>query len=74
MPDGNPLVDEVEETVKSAANGSKVTVIRIAVGKQVSVPTAKLAAELHRRFPGASIELKQSAIIDSIVVKDIEVE
>lgn len=74
MPDGSPLVDEVEETVKSAANGSKVTVIRLAVGKQVTVPAAKIAAELHKRFPGASIEMKQSAIIDSVVVKDIEIE
>jgi hypothetical protein len=70
----SPLVDEVENTVKSAANGSKVTVIRLAVGKQVTVPAAKIAAELHKRFPKASIELKESVIADSIVVKDIEVE
>jgi len=74
MPEGNPLVDEVEETVKSAANGSKVVVIRLAVGKRVSVPPAKIAAELHKRFPEASIEMKESAITDSVVVKDIEVE
>ena len=74
MPEENPLVDEVEATVKSAANGSKVVVIRLAVGTQVSVPSSQIAAELHRRFPEASIELKKSPIVDSIVVKDIEVE
>lgn len=74
MPDETPLVDEVEETVKGAANGGRVLVIRLAVGKQVSIPASQIAAELHKRFPDASIEMKQSAITDSIVVKDIEVE
>jgi len=74
MPEGNELADEIEGTIRQAAGKARVIFIRIAVGKGVSVPVPQLASELHRRFPDASIELKESAIVDSVVVKDIEVE
>ncbi len=73
MSDEMGLVDEIEETVRQAAGGAKVISIRLAVGKGVSIPVPQLASELHRRFPHASIVLKESAIADSVVVKDIEV-
>lgn len=76
MPDTDSLalIDEVEATVKQASGGSTVVMIRLAIGKEVSVAKSVLASELHKRFPSASIEIKESAITDSIVVKDIEVD
>ncbi len=74
MPAENGLADEIEATVRQAADGATVISIRLAVGKRIATPVAALAAELHKRFPSASIELKESAITDSVVVKDIEVE
>lgn len=68
------MVDEVEATIKEAAAGQKVVQIRLAIGAEVSVSRVELAAELHKRFPDASITLLESKITDSIVVKDIEVE
>jgi hypothetical protein len=68
------MVDEVEAAIKEAAAGQKVVQIRLAVGKEVTVSRVELAAELHKRFPEASITLLESKITDSIVVKDIEVE
>ena len=72
--DGLALIGEVEATIKDAAKGANVVVIRLAIGKEVSVAKSVVASELHKRFPSASIEIKESAITDSIVVKDIEVE
>jgi hypothetical protein len=72
--DGPTLADEVESTVRQAAGKQRVVLIRLAVGKELSVSKVALASELHRRFPGASIEMKESSIISSVVVKDIEVE
>ena len=72
--DGLEVVDEVEATVKQAANGQRVIVIRISVGKSVSVPKVKIATELHKRFPGASIEMEEGGEDESVTVKDIEVE
>ena len=71
--DGLTIVDEVESTIRQAAGEQVVVVIRLAIGKEVSVPKAKLAKILHERFPQASIEIKQGDIVDSVVVKDIEV-
>ena len=76
MDDGSKsaVVDEVEATIKQAAGRQEVVMIRLAIGTDVTVPQSVLAAELHKRFPQASIEIKQSKITDSVVVKDIEVE
>jgi hypothetical protein len=71
---GLEVVDEVEATIRQAAGKKTVTKIRIAIGKEVSVSSVKIASELHRRFNGASVTLEKSAITDSVVVKDIEVE
>jgi len=68
------VVDEVEATIKQAAGKQEVVMIRLAIGTDVTVPQSVLAAELHKRFPQASIEIKQSKITDSVVVRDIEVE
>jgi len=70
----NVIVDEVEATIKQAAGKQEVVMIRLAIGNDVTVPQSVLAAELHKRFPQASIEIKQSKITDSVVVRDIEVE
>lgn len=76
MEDGHSLevIDEVESTIRKAAGVYTIVLIRIAVGKTVSIPKVTIASELHRRFPSASVVLMDSAITDSIVVKDIEVE
>lgn len=68
------LIDEIETTVKEAAAGQKVVMIRLAIGKELSISKVEIAKELHRRFPEASVELKESALTDSVTVKDIEVE
>jgi hypothetical protein len=68
------LIDDVASAIKEAANGQIVTMIRLAVGKQVSVPQSIIASRLHQLFPQASIEMAKSAIADSVVVRDIEVE
>jgi hypothetical protein len=75
MGEGNSsIIDDIEATVKSAAEGSRVKVIRLAVGKSVTVPKVEIATELHARFPGASIEIKDGNQSDAVVVKDIDVE
>ena len=68
------VVDEVEAAIRQAASGQTVVMIRLAIGKEVSVAKAQIAGELHRRFPEASVEITESALTDSVVVKDIEVE
>ncbi len=68
------MIDEVEATVKEAAAGKTVVMIRLAIGKEISVSKVEIARELHKRFPEASVEMKESALTDSITVKDIEVE
>jgi len=68
------LVDEIEATVRGAAEGSKVVVIRLAVGKDVTVPKMRIASELQQRFPGASIEIDDGKRADAVVVKNIDVE
>jgi hypothetical protein len=71
---GLAVVDGVEAAIRQAAGKQEVLMIRLAIGTEVSVPQSVLASELHKRFPRASIEMKQSKITDSVVVKDIEVE
>ena len=77
MPDADQsleVIDEVESAIKEAAGNQAVVKIRLAIGKEVTVPKVRIASELHKRFPKASITLQESAITDSVVVKDIEVE
>ncbi len=71
---GGNLVDEVASTVRAAAGGQTVVMIRLSVGKQVSMPKSGIAARLHQLFPQASIDMAEGAIADSVVVRDIEVE
>lgn len=71
---GGALAGEAASAIRQAAGGRAVVMIRLDVGKEVSVPKSAIAAELHRLFPQASIEIKEGAVPDSIVVKDIEVE
>jgi hypothetical protein len=73
--DAISVLDEIEATVRQAAGKKQVVLIRLAVGKEVTVSKVQLAKEMHRRFPDASLELLDSKdAADSIVVKDIEVE
>ena len=67
------VIDEMVATVKQAAAGQKVVVIRIEVGRSFSVPKVEIAKGLHEKFPGASIDIQDSDD-DSVTVKDIEVE
>ena len=60
--------------MKQAAGKQTVVMIRLAIGKEVSATRAQIASELHKRFPQASIEMKETELSDSVVVKDIEVE
>ncbi|MCX8197676.1 MAG: hypothetical protein N3F07_00565 [Candidatus Micrarchaeota archaeon] len=71
---GDSLVDEIEAVIKEAAGKQEVVMIRLAVGEKISIPKSALAAELHRRFPKASIEMVDGKEEGSVVVKDIEVE
>ena len=73
-PDAPDMIDEVEAIIKEAAAGQTVTLIRIEVGMDISVSKVEIAKALHKRFPQASVEMKESKATDSIVVKDIEVE
>ena len=68
------IVDEIEDTVKQAAGKATVTMIRIEIGKGLSISKVQIAKELQLRFPQASIELEESNVAESVVVKDIEVE
>lgn len=73
--DEGSIVDEVASAIKAAAAGQKVILIRISVGKEVTVSRVQIARELNRRFPSASLEIKDSKDSDdSIIVRDIEVE
>lgn len=73
--DEGSIVDEVASAIKAAAAGQKVILIRISVGKEVTVSRVQIARELNRIFPSASLEIKDSKVPDdSIVVRDIEVE
>jgi|GEM_PF-1257155 len=72
--EGLALIDQVETIVRNAAGKEKVVRIRLEVGRSVSASKVRIAAELQKRFPGASVEMKDSKRPDSITVKDIEVE
>ncbi len=71
--EGAPIIDEIEAAVRGASAGKTVVMIRLAIGKEVTVSKVEIAKELHKRFPEASVEMKESALTDSVVVKDIEV-
>ena len=68
------VIDEIEQTIRQAAGKSTVTMIRLAIGKGVSVSKVEIAKEIHKRFPSASVELEESKKAESVVVKDIEIE
>ncbi|MCX8195123.1 MAG: hypothetical protein N3G22_03405 [Candidatus Micrarchaeota archaeon] len=75
--DAPTLVDEIEAIIRQAASGQKVVVIRLVVGKKVSVSKVSLARELRLRFPSSSLEIKENKDrknADSVIVKNIEVE
>jgi len=75
MGDGSSaLVEEIEATIKGAASGSRVLIIRLVVGKGISVSKMEIVSYLHDKFPGASIEIHDGKRSDAVVVKDIEVE
>lgn len=71
--DSCEIADEIEETVRHAAGKQRITRIRLEIGRKLSVSKVKLAGILHKRFPDASIDMKESRNADSVVVKDIEV-
>ena len=73
--DSSGIIDEIEATVRQAAGKQKVVLIRLSVGKEVSISRVQIAKALNRRFPDASLEILDGrGNEDSIVVKDIEVE
>jgi len=73
--DSLSILDEIEATIRHAAGKEKVVLIRLSIGKEVTVSKVELAKEMHRRFPDASLELLDSKTDpDSVVVKDIEIE
>ncbi len=72
--EGSEIIGGIASAIREAAGGQAVVLIRLAVGKDVTVPKARIASGLHKLFPRASIELKETALSDSVVVKDIEVE
>lgn len=73
--DSDSILDEIEAAIRSAAAGQKVVLIRLEVGRDVTVSRIEIAKEMHRKFPDASVELGDAkAKSDSVVVKDIEVE
>ena len=68
------IIDEIEQTIRQAAGKSTVTMIRLAIGKEVTVSKVEIAKEMHKRFPSASVELDEGKDAGSVVVRDIEVE
>jgi hypothetical protein len=73
MEGGSGLVEEVAATIKEAAAGQRVVVIRLEVGREVTIPKVEIASQMHRLFPGASVEISDGKEGDSVTVKDIEV-
>lgn len=68
------LVSEIESTVEGAAAGQKVTLIRLKLGKGVSVSKEEIVRALSEKFPGASIDIQDGGAAGSATVKEIEVE
>lgn len=68
------IIDEIEAAIRQAAGKSTVTMIRLAIGKGLSVSKVEIAKELHKKFPSASVELEEGKETESVVVRDIEVE
>ena len=68
------LISEIESTIGGAADGQKVMLIVIAVGKGVSVSKEEIVQALSRKFPGASIDIRDGGAAGSATVKEIEVE
>jgi hypothetical protein len=68
------LVSEIESTVEGAAAGQKVTLIKLKLGKGVSVSKEEIVRALSGRFPGASIDVQDGGAPGSATVREIEVE
>jgi hypothetical protein len=67
------ILELVEETIKNAAEGKEVVLIKLEIGKDVTFDKKEFALLLYKKFPKASIIIKKSKIHDSVVVKEIEV-
>jgi hypothetical protein len=75
MPDDTLyFLEEIASTVGEAAGGQKVLVIRLAVGRGLSLSRERIASGLSKRFPSATVEIADSKAEGAVVVKDIEVE
>ena len=68
------LISEIESTIEGAASGQKVTLIKLSLGKGVSVSKEEIVKALAQKFPGASIDIRDGGAAGSVTVKEIEVE
>jgi len=68
------LISEIESTIEGAADGQKVALIAITVGKGVSVAKEEIVKRLAEKYPGASIDIQDGGKAGSVTVKEIEVE
>jgi len=66
------LVSEIENTIEGAAGKHKVTLIKLALGKGVSV-SKEIVQALGKKYPGASIDIQDGGAKGSATVKEIEV-
>jgi hypothetical protein len=74
-PEQPSAIKEAVEAVRQAAAGQQVLVIRISMGRGLSISKVELARALHAAFPKASVEITEEAgSHGSLVVKDIEVK
>ncbi|GEM_PF-1737451 len=67
------LVSEIENTIEGAAGKHKVTLIKLALGKGVSVSKEEIVQALGKKYPGASIDIQDGGAKGSATVKEIEV-
>jgi hypothetical protein len=72
--DGPTLMEGIESAIRGAAEGQKVTLVVLSVGKGVSVSKEEIVQRLSQEFPSASIELLDGGAVGSVTVKEIEVE
>lgn len=68
------LISEIEGTIEGAASGQKVTLIKLSLGKGVSVSKEEIVKALAQKFPGASIDIQDGGAAGSATVREIEVE
>ncbi|MFA6907739.1 MAG: hypothetical protein WC263_02840 [Candidatus Micrarchaeia archaeon] len=72
--DAPSLVDGIESAISGAAGRHKVTLIKLSVGKGVSVAKEEIVKALAQKYPGASIDIQDGGADGSATVKEIEVE